>query len=595
MRFAVVNAVLLAWTLAAVFQPWVGPSGDIAAQIARKYLPFALLIAAAGTALVARVVPAPRRPGFLWRHHAVYLVVPLLLFVASRMNGAETRGEVGAVYLLAFALWSLHALEGLWHGVASLTDRAAAALLAAVLLVPFLALMPYHRALMPTASDEPHYLIMVQSLLRDRDLDLKDEYDQQTYRSFYEGTLPDRHVIDVGDAQYPIRDLGLPLLAVVPFAIAGRSGVLVLMCLVGALLAAQLYLASRDLRIAPRPAFLAVAFAGLAHPLLTYTTQIYPELPAALVFVTVARLLRRGRAASPRALALASLLLGMLPWLSARAWLIAVGVALVIAYVALRPDRPLAVRALALRAAAGALPFAALVLLLAGVDYLMFRIFIPNVGYYVIRDQQQVLAFTPQIGVLGLLFDEVFGLVPRTPLLLLAAVGLAPLVRRARGAELAALALGWLVYFLYIADIAYWWADGSPPSRYLVASLPFLVVLLAAGIEHLGALGRSRAPATAAAWVLAAFSLFVAYVYAVLPNIRYDIAADIKASGSQGALFTFLGRVLRPDPAVFFPSLVQASPADLVLGGAWLAAVVGLVIVGLVPRGPRDAQMRSLP
>src|SRR5439155_12107060 len=126
-----------------------------------------------------------------------------------------------------------------------------------------------------------------------------------------------------------------------PFAIAGRTGVLVFMCAVGAVLVAQLYLACRDLRVAHRPALLGVAGAALAHPLLTYTTQIYPELPAALAFVIAARLIRAGRATSLLSLAGASACVGVLPWLSARGWLITVGVGLVVAYGALRPvERP---------------------------------------------------------------------------------------------------------------------------------------------------------------------------------------------------------------------------------------------------------------
>jgi len=125
-------------------------------------------------------------------------------------------------------------------------------------------------------------------------------------------------------------------------------------------------------------------------------------------------------------------------------------------------------------------------------NWRMFGVFMPNAGYYLIRGQQDVLVFTPQIGVLGLLFDRVFGLVPRAPIYLLAAAGLVPLLRRAWGTELAALFLGWLAYFLYVANIAYWVADGSPPSRYLVAGLPFLVVLLAAGVERVGELRRAR-------------------------------------------------------------------------------------------------------
>ncbi len=201
-------------------------------------------------------------------------------------------------------------------------------------------------------------------------------------------------------------------------------------------------------------------------------------------------------------------------------------------------------------------------------------------SYYLIRDQQQVLAFTPQIGALGLLFDKAFGLVPRTPLYLVAALGVIPLWRRVRSAELAALALGWLAYFVFVADIAYWWADGSPPSRYLLAGIPFLVVLLAAGIERTSELGRWRPLAEAAAWGLAAYSLFVSYVFAVLPNLRYDLALEVRSSGSPGQLFEFLGRVLRPDPAIVFPSLVHARASDLALGTVWLALVFALVVVG---------------
>ncbi len=588
-RFALWNALAIALTLVAVFQPWVGTGGEVPASIARKYLPFALAIAALGTLLVARALSPERCRGFVARHYALYAVVPLLLFVQSRE--AEPRQAIlGAIYLAAFGAWTLHALEGLWHAVADLADRRAALLLAAVMLVPFLALLPYHRAVMPTASDEPHYLVIVQSLLTGHGLDLRATYDSQIYRAYYPDALPDRHIIEVGASQYPIRDLGLPLIATLPFALAGRTGVLVLLCFVGAALVAQLYLACRDLRIAHRPALLGVAAAALAHPFLTYTTQIYPELLVALAFVTAARLLRTGRATGLARLAMASACVGVMPWLSTRAWLIAVGVGLVVAFCALRPASHATLGVLARRVVAGAGPFAALVLALAYVDWRMFGVFIPNAGYYLIRDQQQVLAFTPQLGALGLLFDQVFGLIPRTPLYLVAALGVVPLFRRERGALLATLALGWLVYFAYIADIAYWWADGSPPSRYLLGGLPFLVVLLAAGIERIAELGRARSVAEAIAWVLAAYSLFVAYVYAVLPNIRYDLANDIRASGSVGALFEFLGRVLRPDPAIVFPSLVQARGSDLVLAFVWLAITIALVALGARgARGPHRA------
>jgi hypothetical protein len=150
------------------------------------------------------------------------------------------------------------------------------------------------------------------------------------------------------------------------------------------------------------------------------------------------------------------------------------------------------------------------------------------------------------------------------------------------------------MYFLFISSIAYWWADGSPPSRYLLAGIPFLVVLLAAGIERIFALGRGRAMAEAIAWGLAAYSLFIAYVYAVLPNIRYDLAVDIRSTGGEGQLFSFVGRVLRPDPALLFPSLVLARPVDLAVGAGWLVLLIALVVVGRGGTRGHDAAASSL-
>jgi len=537
-------------------------------------VPFALAMAAVITALVAVPLPSARRNAFLQRHFAIYLVTPALLFLLSRGGGVTTQ-HLGAVYLLAVAAWTAHALVGLWHAVANLPDRRAAQMLAALLLVPYFALLPYHNSTMPTASDEPHYLIIMQSLVDDHDLDLANQYDNESYREFYPDRLPDRHVIHVGPWQYPIRDLGLPLIGALPFAVAGRAGVVALMGLVAAALAAQLYLACRDLRIAHRPALIGTALVCLTHPILSYTTQIYPELLAALAFVSAARMVRAGRGATPLALAGAAACIGVLPWLSTRAALIALGVGLVIAYCALRPLVPVSLTQRAVRVAAAAVPFFALLGALSFVNWELFGKFMPGAAYYLVSDQQQVLTFAPQVGALGLLFDRTFGLIPRAPIYLAAALGAIPLWRRGPSALLVALLLGWLAAFIFIASIAYWWADGAPPSRYIVAGLPFFAVLVAAGLERLESLRAAAWRALAAG--LAAFSLFIAYVFAVLPNLRYDLAVDIRLTERDGQLFELVGRLVRPDPAAAFPSIVRATPLDFALGVLWLGLVLALI------------------
>src|SRR6185436_16046534 len=238
----------------------------------------------------------------------------------------------------------------------------------------------------------------------------------------------------------------------------------------------------------------------------------------------------------------------------------------VIAYCALRPVAPSSLAQRAVRVLAAALPFFALLGALAFVNWQLFGKFMPGAAYYLVSDQQQVLTFAPQVGTLGLLFDRTFGLIPRAPIYLLAALGVVPLWRRGASVPLVALLLGWLAAFIFIASIAYWWADGAPPSRYILAGLPFFAVLLAGGLERLESL---RAVAwRAVAWRalaagLAAFSLFIAYVYAVLPNIGYDLAVDIRLTERDGQLFEFVGRLVRPDPAAAFPSIVRATPSIL--------------------------------
>jgi hypothetical protein len=282
----------------------------------------------------------------------------------------------------------------------------------------------------------------------------------------------------------------------------------------------------------------------------------------------------------------------VLPWLSTRAALIAVGVALVIAYCAMRPlpipTLPSTQRAI--RVAVAALPFLALLAALSYVNWRLFGRFMPGAGYYLVSDQQPILTFAPHVGTLGLLFDRTFGLIPRAPIYLVAALGVVALWRRA-SISLVALFLGWFAAFLYVATLAFWWSDGGPPSRYLVAGLPFVVVLLAAGLERLESLGAAVWRAVAAG--LGSFSVFIAYVYAVLPNIRYDIAVDIRLTERDGQLFEFLGKLLRPDPALAFPSIVRGAPLDLALGGLWLALVLAAILTQSLHRPQSISAGRS--
>jgi hypothetical protein len=573
--FLAANAVALGLVLFAVSQPWVGEFNEFAHSLATRWLPAALAIATALAAVIGPHLDPGARGGFFARHFALYLAAPLTLLGLRSLFLPDI--ELGVGYLLLAVGVAANSLHALWTVIPRLGDARAAILLGATMLATALVVLPYERTVATTASDEPHYLVIVQSMVFDHDLDLANDYAGDRYFEFYPERLPDFHGIRVGDAIFSVRDMGLPVLAAIPYALGGRTGVLVLLCVFGAFLAAQLYLLLRDFAFDRRVALLAVGATVFVHPFLTYTTQIYPDLIAATVFVTVVRLLRRGTATPLRNLLLASAFVGTLPWLTTRAWFVAVGLGLVIAYAALWPRRDVVRRVIA-----AGLPFAALVLVLCYLNWRLFGLFMPGAGYFIIRDQQEILNYAPQTGIPGLLFDRAFGLVPRAAVYLLAFIGVGALWTRRHlyGTALAALVLGWGLYFLYVADIVTWHADGGPPSRYLLAGLPFLAVAVAGGLETvLASTGRVRAVLLAFTWVAVWWSAFIVFVYAVLPDLRYEYVPRIR-DGDAVKLWLEMGRVIRPDVQPVLPSFQHPEAATLVLALVWVAIAVFLVAFG---------------
>jgi hypothetical protein len=543
---------------------------------------------AAASAAVAAHLPVGARRGYL-RWATVPAVLLIATYAVAAIAPGEGRFRLAGLFALFVVAGGVFAYAGLRQIAATASDRRVALLLAVVALAVFLSIDPYHRAVQPTQSDEPHYLLITQSLQLDGDVDLANDYAGQRYRSFYEDTLPDVHAIGVGSHFYPIRDLGLPVLALPFFAIGGRLGVMVLVSLVAAALVAQLYLLLRDLDVAPRIALIASALVTLLHPFLTYAAaEIEPELFAALLFVTAVHALRCGTRSSARALAIASACAGLVGIFTTRGWFLSLGLGLCIAVFALAPRVDLVRRVLA-----GALPFMFFVLLISYVDCRMFPFgdgsgrcyFMPSAGYFLIRDQQTVLGAGPQVGVAGLLFDRTFGLISHTLVYLLAFAGAVPLWRRARrghGAEVAVLAAAAGLLIAYIADIAYWWADGMPSSRYLVAPLPLLVVLVALGIEaFVEALGR-------AGWVVVALlavpSALVTGLYTVQPDLGYDLAVDVQRTGYPGRLWAYLYEHWGVDPGRLFPSLVRPDGSTALALVVWCAVAVGLVVAGAALR-----------
>lgn len=359
-----------------------------------------------------------------------------------------------------------------------------------------------------TTADEPQYLLTAISLGEDGDLDIADEIRERRARAFHEiPMLVQAAARDDGSRVSP-HDPALPALLALPVRAGGWLGAKVALAgMAGVLAATTLWVAVRRFAVPRRVATITVLATSTAAPLAVYGTQVYPELPAALVVVVAIAALtgpldRRGAALLAGAVV-------VLPWLSVKYAPVATVLAgLGTVRLAREGRRRTAV------ALAGVLVVAAAAYLLAhqawygGWTAYAAGSHFRSGELAAVGGDPDYAGRTIRLG--ALLLDESFGLAAWQPLYLLlpAALG-ALLAARPRGATVLALPLatGWATATWIALTMHGWWF----PGRQVVHVLPAAVVLLA----WFAARRPRLVPAYVACGVLGA-SLFAALVVEAL-------------------------------------------------------------------------------
>ena len=250
--------------------------------------------------------------------------------------------------------------------------------------------------------------------------------------------------------------------------------------LLGALLVHQTILAASDL--AGRAAAVLAAFAmALAVPVLFYTFQIYPELPAALLLLFAFRKLVLDPLPSSLGVLFASLGLGALPWLHQKYSVVAAVLALY------------AVSRFVRRQGRGwVIEGRSLVLLILPLALSAYSIFLFNhaltgslspTATFEAAGRSSFEPWSFPRGLLGLLFDRENGLFVFAPFYLLALAGAPDFAERHRP-FLTPLALVVVSYLFVIGSFPYWPGAVSTMGRYILSILPLLVLLAARVVKR---------------------------------------------------------------------------------------------------------------
>lgn len=399
-------------------------------------------------------------------------------------------------------------------------------------------------------GDEPHYLLIAESLLQDGDVDLLNQFENRDYLKFTSGSLePHTAPRSPKGHLYAIHTPGLSVLVAQGYALLGFTGARAVVSLLMALVVSLLYLAAREWFGVASATFVFL-LATFASPLPIYANSLFPDSAATLaVAATLAWLASPQRAR----LGLAALSIAFLPWLHPRF----LPLALILAVAIIIRQSP-SWR----RAAAVLLPLvAALGLLLFHFHQLFGRASLS--AAYGPGFSSDVSILRIPWGASALILDRQFGLVLFAPVLLFGLPGMARLWPRERTATGALIAVS-LVTLAIGGSFSMWWGGASAPARFLIAAVPALIISCGAAWTD-----SSRSDRRSLIACGAGFGLGLLWLACLAPRALHN-----RADGESGLL-----RLLTPvlDADRFFPGFVSNAAFDWKMA-AWVAVLAAVII-----------------
>jgi hypothetical protein len=401
-------------------------------------------------------------------------------------------------------------------------------------------------------GDEPHYLLMAQSILQDGDLDLANNYANGDYLRFYgRGDLmPQALEHASGSRLYSHHPLGPVILMLPGYAFLGRNGAALTMALLSAWLLGLILRLMQSVGYKPKVLMEAGVVGLLSSPLLLYSGLLFPEIPTACL---LALFLKYRMELNPRGM---GLVWGALLWFHNRNVLLMVPLALIALYELCR-DRGMRRYFLGKLAMGAAVPLVLLVVYFKWV----YGVWTPLGAH----NEPFSSLFHPGrffIGLFGLTLDQETGLWFHYPVFTALPAGIY-LMWRSRDPLKATLIGTLLFYFLFMCF--YENLGQTPAARFMVCLTPLLLFLLAPVLQ--------KAKRGTSWWellaVLAAAGIAVNWILAGIPWMRYN-----RLEG-ENWIVKLMGNALHLPWTKFEPSF-HMDPVPLrswLLGLFWFAVV----------------------
>ena len=328
------------------------------------------------------------------------------------------------------------------------------------------------------SGDEPHYLVISQTLLKYHSLSVMLDYKNGDYRSFYPINLDPHITINVRGQVMPLHSIGGPILWLIPFFLLGRLGAVEFMSLVTVLIVLNIYKFLRSMDISEGTAFIVSLGYAVASPLYIYSYRTFIEPIGTLVCIYVLRQIFKPEI-SASSLAISSTLLGILPWVHSRFIILELPLFLVLLVRIYQKNglRNLKDYLYFL------LPLALLSIALEVYTYTAWGTLNPAANQ--INGNSKPFEVSPFSGMLGVFFDQKHGLLLCFPIGIFGLTGLIlSLKKRYLPYNLLMLVLS-VPYIIAFTSFRHWGGGWSPPARFVLVLLPLYSFYIAYALERL--------------------------------------------------------------------------------------------------------------
>ena len=465
----------------------------------------------------------------------------------------------------------------------------------------------------PITGDEPHYLLITQSLLSDGDINLFNNYRDKDYLQFYPGEL-ESHALPGKKGhgyEYSKHSPGLPLLLIPPYFIGEKIGRVishlthnpirqqqiliftlhVSMGVFAALLCWIFFLLVRDFTKNQNVALLSWFILTMTSPLFFYSHLIYPEIPASLLMIVILFRVLSSKSFSSSTFLWIGLGIALLPWLGVKYIILSVGLFGIVSISFWKSGR---MRGKTI------LLFIAPIFISSG----LFLFFLWSL-YGNIWPSSLYKGFLPSGPVLSLsifhfkiieffrcglsyLFDQRIGIFPYSPIYLIFVPGVVLFIVRKKRQALPFFG----ILFLYFAfcSFAYYWGGYCPPGRTLLPVLWILALFMAVAL----AWGKNRYSVSIHRALLF-LSLGITFICAKAPRLLYqeDLSVTGSPSGTYSNLLTSLSNSV-VNLRILVPSLIYKDHIVWVPLIFWLLALVLICIVFLKKETKTTLTFREL-